>query len=281
MFGFYREYRVALIKSVGLHVVLFGLLSVSLARSAAFTPPPPQLTIKATVVDERRIQQEIAALEEAEQEVQRTADAQLAEARQQRQQEERRAKAAEDKRRQDRLNEQKRAAAEQRRREETTARAAQELKALKEQRSTEQIKLARLRKEQEEAERARLRAQAEADARVQAQIQADLNVELALEQSRLDAEDAGLLDLYKAMIEQKVRRNWNRPPSAGAGVECTVNISQIPGGEVIDVRIAECNADEATRHSIVAAVFKASPLPEPPDPNLFERNIIFIFKPES
>ena len=104
---------------------------------------------------------------------------------------------------------------------------------------------------------------------------------MALEQSRLDAEEAGLLDLYKAMIAQKVRRNWIRPPSAGAGVECTVNISQIPGGEVIDVRIAECNADEATRRSIEAAVFKASPLPEPPDPNLFERNIIFIFKPEN
>ena len=281
MFGFYREYQGALIKSVGLHLVLFGLLSLSLARSAVFTPPPPQITIKATVVDERRIQQEIAALEEAEQEVQRKADAQLAEARQQRKQEERRAKAAEDKRRQDRLNEQKRVAADQRRREDTTAKAARELKVLKEQRSREQIMLARLRKEQEEAERARRRAQAEADARIQAQIEAELNAELALEQSRLDAEDAGLLDLYKAMIAQKVKRNWFRPPSAGAGVECTVKISQIPGGVVIDVHIAECNADEATRLSIVAAVFKASPLPEPPDPNLFERNIIFNFKPEN
>ena len=271
MFGFYREYLGALIKSVGLHLVLFSLLGVSLARSAAFTPPRPQLTIKATVVDERRILQEIAALEEAEQEVQRTADAQLAEARRQRQQEERRAKAAEDKRRQDRLNEQKRAAADQRRREETAARAARELKALKEQRSTEQIVLARLRKEQEEAEQAR----------IQARIRADLDAELALEQSRLDAEEAGLLALYKAMIEQRVRRNWIRPLSARAGVECTVNISQMPGGEVIDVSIAECNADEATRLSIVAAVIKASPLPEPRDPNLFERNIIIIFKPEN
>ncbi|MCH9026566.1 MAG: cell envelope integrity protein TolA [Proteobacteria bacterium] len=281
MFGFYREYRGALIKSVVLHLVMFGLLGVSLARSAAFTPPPPQITIKATVVDERRIQQEIAALEEAEQEVQRAADAKLAEARRQRQQEERRAKAAVDKRRQDRLNEQKRAAADQRRRDETEARAARELKALQEQRSVEQIRLARLRQEQEQAEEARRRAQADTEARLQAQIEADLKAELALEQSRLNAEEAGLLDLYKAMIEQKVRRNWIRPPSARAGVECTVNISQIPGGEVISVRIAECNADEATRRSIEAAVFKASPLPEPPDPNLFERNIIFIFKPEN
>ena len=155
------------------------------------------------------------------------------------------------------------------------------MKALQEQRSTEQIRLARLRKEQEEAEEARRRAQADTEARLQAQIEADLKAELALEQSRLNAEEAGLLDLYKAMIEQKVRRNWIRPPSAKAGVECTVNISQIPGGQVIDVRIAECNADEATRLSIEAAVFKASPLPEPPDPNLFERNIIFIFKPEN
>ncbi|MCZ6499525.1 MAG: cell envelope integrity protein TolA [Gammaproteobacteria bacterium] len=281
MFGFYREYRGALIKSVGLHLVLFGLLSLSLARGAAFTPPPPQITIKATVVDEQRIQQEIAALEEAEQEVQRQADAKLEEARRQRQQEERRTKAAEDKRRQDLLSEQKRAAADKRRRDEAEARSARELKVLEEKRSAEQIRLARIREEQEEAEKARQRAQAETDARIQAQIETDLQAELDLEQSRLNAEEAGLLDLYKAMIEQKVRRNWIRPPSAGAGVECTVNISQIPGGEVIDVRIAECNADEVTRRSIEAAVFKASPLPEPPDPNLFERNIIFNFKPEN
>ncbi len=281
MFGFYREYRGALIKSVVLHLVLFGLLSVSLARGAGFTPPPPQITIKATVVDERRIQQEIAALEEAEQEAQRNADAQLAKARQQRLQEERRAKAADDKRRQDRLNEQKRVAVDKRRRDEAEAKSARQLKDLEEQRSAEQIRLARLRVEQEVAEEARRRAQADTDARIQAQIQADLNAELELEQARLNAEEAGLLDLYKAMIKQKVRRNWIRPPGAAAGVECTVNISQIPGGEVINVRIAECNADEATRRSIEAAVFKASPLPEPPDPNLFERNIIFIFKPEN
>ena len=281
MFGFYREYRGALIKSSVLHLILFGLLSVSLARSAVFKPPPPQIRIQATVVDEARIQQEIAALEEAEQEVQRAADTKLEKARRQRQEEERRAKAAEEKRQQGRLNEQKRVAEDKRRREVVEDRAARELKALEEQSSAEQIRLARLRKEQEQAEDARSKAQAEADATVQAQIAADLNAELELEQSRLDAQEAGLLDQYKAMIEQRVRRNWIRPPSAGAGIECTVNISQIPGGEVVDVRIAECNADQATRRSIEAAVFKASPLPEPPDPNLFERNIIFIFKPES
>ncbi len=281
MFGFYREYRSALIKSSVLHLILFGLLSVSLARSAVFKAPPAQIRIQATVVDEARIQQEIALLEEAEQEVQREADANLEKARRQRQEEERRSKAAEDKRRQDRLDEQKRVAADKRRRDVAEDKATRELKALEEQRSAEQLRLARIRKEQEDAEEARRRAQAETNARIQAQIESDLNAELALEQSRLDAQEAGLLDQYKAMIEQKVRRNWIRPPSAGAGVECTVNISQIPGGEVVDVRIAECNADQATRRSIEAAVFKASPLPEPPDPNLFERNIIFIFKPES
>ncbi len=270
MLGFYREYRLLLFKSTLLHVVLFGLLTISLASSAPFTPPRPQIKILATVVDEGRIQQEIAALEEAEQEKQKQADAMLEEAHRKRLAEERRTREAT-----------RKAEADKRQRETVEAKAASELQKLENRRVAEVQRLARLRKEQEEAEDARKRAQADADARIQAQIEAELNAELDLEQTRLNAEKAGLLDQYKAMIEQKVRRNWIRPPSASPGVECTVNINQIPGGEVVDVQVAECNADEATRRSIEAAVHKASPLPEPPDPTLFERKIIIIFRPEN
>jgi len=33
------------------------------------------------------------------------------------------------------------------------------------------------------------------------------------------------------------------------------------------------------RQSIENAVYRASPLPEPPDPALFQRNLTLVFKP--
>jgi colicin import membrane protein len=56
-------------------------------------------------------------------------------------------------------------------------------------------------------------------------------------------------------------------------------VTQVPGGEVVGVKIGECNGDEVVRQSIEAAVYRASPLPEPPDPALFERNLKLEFKP--
>ena len=55
---------------------------------------------------------------------------------------------------------------------------------------------------------------------------------------------------------------------------------QIPGGDVVDVRVVRCNGDATVVQSIKAAVLKASPLPRPPDPSLFEKELIFRFAPE-
>jgi colicin import membrane protein len=46
------------------------------------------------------------------------------------------------------------------------------------------------------------------------------------------------------------------------------------------VTIERCNGDAAVQRSIEAAVYKASPLPEPDNPMLFDRNLRIIFKPE-
>jgi colicin import membrane protein len=100
------------------------------------------------------------------------------------------------------------------------------------------------------------------------------------EERLMAAEQAGLLAQYIAVIRQEVERNWVRPVSAGAGLECVVHVTQIPGGEVIDVRMVQCNGDDAVVRSIVAAVHQSSPLPLPLEPELFERNLRFTFKPE-
>jgi len=84
---------------------------------------------------------------------------------------------------------------------------------------------------------------------------------------------------YAALIEQRVVRNWNKPATARAGIECDVKVAQAPGGTVLSVQIDKCNGDAAVRQSIEAAVYRSSPLPAPPDARLFQRMIVFVFKP--
>ena len=100
------------------------------------------------------------------------------------------------------------------------------------------------------------------------------------ESNRLDPMAANAKAAYMFAIQQKVERNWVRPPTATAGLECVVNVRQLPGGEVVGVTIGQCNGDAAVQLSIEAAVFKASPLPEPENPALFDRNLRITFKPE-
>jgi colicin import membrane protein len=163
------------------------------------------------------------------------------------------------------------AAAEQRRAAEE--KAAQE-KAAKEA-AERQLSEARAAAERQAQER----AQRLADAEEKRDAEADLKRSLAAEQA--DAARAGpALADWQAMIAAKITRAWLRPPTARPGIECMLYVTQVPGGEVTQVRIGECNGDQAVRQSIEAAVYRASPLPPPPDPSLFDRNLKIDFKPD-
>jgi hypothetical protein len=98
--------------------------------------------------------------------------------------------------------------------------------------------------------------------------------EIAAEENRFSALDAGALAIYVAQIKQKIERNWSAPASARAEVKCSARVRQVPGGEVVGVTILNCNGDDAVKRSLEAAIYRSSPLPEPSDPNLFDRNIL-------
>ena len=59
-----------------------------------------------------------------------------------------------------------------------------------------------------------------------------------------------------------------------------MDVTQVPGGTVTNVKIGKCNGDAAVVESIRLAVYKASPLPTPPDPSLFERSLTIEFHPD-
>jgi colicin import membrane protein len=141
------------------------------------------------------------------------------------------------------------------------------------------------RKKAEAAEarrKAEEKAQAEREAKLRAEREADLQRRLAAEEEEgaAAAARAGVMDEYRLMLVQAIERNWIRPPSARAGLECTLYVTQAPGGTVVDVKLGACNGDQVVRESITTAVYKSSPLPAPRDPRAFERRLEIVFRPK-
>jgi colicin import membrane protein len=122
--------------------------------------------------------------------------------------------------------------------------------------------------------------QREAEAQENAAREADLRRSLDQELRQDAARSSGALASWQSQITARIQRAWLKPPSARPGIECVLNVTQVPGGEVTNVKIGSCNGDQAVRESIEAAVYRASPLPPPPDPALFERNLVITFRPD-
>jgi colicin import membrane protein len=276
MAEFLRKNWVYLIGAVLLHVAfagIFGLTLVSIWRK----PLQPTLAIQAVVVDrsvidraarqQQRDRQQERVRQQAEQRKQqerREAEQRVEQERQQEQkqrEEEQQRRLAEEQKQRDRQEAERKAAAETERQQKAEA----------ERKRVADIE----RKQKAEAERRK----AADDARLQKQREDELRSQIEEEEGRAQAENAGLLNQYIAMIEQRIVRNWNRPPSARPGLECRVKVAQTPTGTVLSVQIDQCNGDAAVKQSIEAAVMRASPLPPPPDPRLFERNLVLVFKP--
>ena len=125
---------------------------------------------------------------------------------------------------------------------------------------------------------------AEDDALAQKQKTADNNQrrrqlqdEIANEEKAQDSRLAGLKARYMALMKQKIENNWAVPPSATDDLKCKVEVRQVVGGSVTSANVLSCNGDDAVRQSIVTAVLKASPLPAPPDPSLFDPDLTFDF----
>lgn len=163
---------------------------------------------------------------------------------------------------------------------EEEAEAERQRQALAEKRIQEQE--ARKEAERLEAERRRqeeIERQRRENERLRAQAEAARQAELDAESSRLEAMQADAKAAYVFAIQQRIQSRWVAPPTATAGIECIVNIRQLPGGEVVSVSIGKCNGDAAVRRSIETAVYRASPLPNPRDPSVFEREIVLEFRP--
>jgi colicin import membrane protein len=246
-----------------LHVLTFGGLVVAIDFSRPAYPAVP-LAITATLVTEAELpppppkkepepeppdpEQERLRLEEQK----RQADMQA---------EQERIRLEEDA---DRKRREQEEAERKRRREEEVER----LRAEAERRRLEDLERQRL-------ENQRLRQEAE-----EAEMERRRQSELEDEELRLAALSADDRSRWAYAIQQQITRNFIRPASAPENLECIVDVKQLPGGQVVNVEIGRCNGDAAVRRAIEAAVNKASPLPSPENPSVFERDLTLIFRPE-
>jgi colicin import membrane protein len=261
------KHKGAVVYSVALHVAIVAALTLSVhlpswQREAGLPAP-----IQATIVDQSVLEKREQAVREEQQRQQR---------------EEKQKREAEQKAQRERDETAKRE-------QELKLKQAQELKdkQAREQKARddavkrEQEQKAKQAQEQKDKQAREQKAREDAVKRKQQQqAEDDLQRQLAAEADRQQAERAGLLDQYVRMIQDKIERNWTRPLSARSGLDCMVSVVQAPTGDVLGVVVTSCNGDEAVSRSIEAAVRLASPLPRPPNPNLFERNLNVRFRPE-
>lgn len=270
--------------AIGVHALMLALVVLGTMDWQPFREAQPVgLTIEAVIVDTGEIKKQRDAAREAVEREQRKRDRE-AELEKQRQREQERK--AEEQRKQQELDAQRKREAQdrlqqlrierERKLEEERQRQQRELEQVRQQREAaekqrkleaERLKQLEARKEQERQEQLRGQQQAEAQRRAEAEAR-EFKAGQAATRS----------DNYQAAIQAFVTQNWLRPPTAQAGLRCTLKIVQIPGGEVISAAISgKCNGDEATRRSILAAVERGGSLPYRGFEDVFEREIDFIF----
>ena len=170
--------------------------------------------------------------------------------------------------------------------------AEKEAKEKKVREKKERERKVKEKKQRELKEKQRLEAEkkrkAEDERKRRAEEKADLEravleEERREEEAKKQAERAARLltqrQQYALNIRQKVNDSWLRPASNIDGFSCDVLVRQTMTGDVIDVQLKSCVGDNAFKRSVERAVNRASPLPLPPNPDVFAREIQFTFKP--
>lgn len=100
-------------------------------------------------------------------------------------------------------------------------------------------------------------------------------------QARQAAELARVVDDYKARIEAKIRRFIVLPPDVPPSAQTEFDVVLLPSGEVLAVKIKRSSNHKAYDDAVERAIYKAQPLPLPPDPALFSkfRELSLRFRP--
>lgn len=160
---------------------------------------------------------------------------------------------------------------------------ATELAALKKKKTEALAKAEQERSDKvKEDELNKKKAQAE-----QAQAKKIAAQQAAAQQATLDAQKnaqmAGEVDKYKALIISAISQRWILPENADSTKSSQFRIRLAPNGIVLDVNLTRSSGDPILDRSAQSAIYKASPLPVPSDPTTFNlfRDISLTVRPQN
>jgi len=288
--------HLAIVAAVGVNVYFNdgSLPSLNLGDNS-----PDPTPVQATAISESELDQEVALLLEQEkirkqEEIERQQkldEARLEQQRleQRREQEQKRLAAItkqreEEERRAQELEQQRQAQQEEVQRiEQEREKEEQELAALEQQRQSAAEELEELKRQQEETARQRSEQQkreaeqAETErARQEAEAQADA---IRDRDEQLRSRALSEMAKFTEPIKQKVERNWVRigdDSNSEAGVLVEVD----PSGVVVSAEITRSSGSKQFDRSVLHAIRKASPLPIPKDPEIYDyiRRFNFSFR---
>jgi len=278
----------ALGAAVGIHLLLLLVMFFGVNWTDDAKPLPVTPVVQATVVDQAALDREVKKLKAAEDKKRKQKEAaekkKKAEAKRKADEKKRKAEAkrkAAEKKKQEaakkkRLAEEKKkkaAAEKQRKAEEAKKKAAAEMK----RKAEEAAKQAAVEKKRQAEEAERKKAEAEKKKVEAAARQLELEAQYQAEQDLTEKQ------LIMAAIQQKVDRNWLRPPGTSQNLSCEVRVRLGANGSVLLVSIIKSSGDVGFDRSVESAVNKADPLPMPTSPRLVSqfRDIRFVFKPSS
>lgn len=267
---FKRALILAAMAHVFILVVLLVRVSFASPDKKSLVINPQTSPIEAVAITEKEYQQEITRLNQIEQ---KKREAKLAEERKIRQAQEkaRKEKEAEQQRiaeaKKQKLLEQQRLEAQRKQ-----AEAAEKQKKLA-QAKAEQQKMADAAKAKADAQRAR-EAKAAAE---------KLAAQTAAINAAKQAEALAEIERYSALVRQQIMRYWTVQGGLAQQDATKLFVRVASSGTVLDVKVLASSGNDARDRSAVAAVYKASPLPVPQDPELFRsfRELRLILRPDS
>ena len=269
MLSFLKRHPRAFVLAVIVHIVFALIMGMSLHFTDLTHSSKPQVSvIEAVAVDEKQVAKELKRIKSAEQKQQRQIKREINRAKALRKKEERKLRALKQKQKKVKISEQKH-----------LAKLKQEKQKLEQQRRKEEARLKKTQSDRAKEEKAL--QQLDKDRKEE-----DLKRKLAKEQQRIAEQNnkrQSTIDRYRSMIEAAVRKHWQIPPGARAGMGCELRVRLLPSGEVIRVELVKSSGNSVFDKSVQIAVRQASPLPVPRvETGLFDvfRDLRFPFKLE-
>jgi colicin import membrane protein len=134
--------------------------------------------------------------------------------------------------------------------------------------ASESRQLDRRKAEAEQRRQAEVEARALADARAEA------------EAIRRSAARAQALADYTGRIKGKIRGNLVLPANLKGNPVARFVVTQLPSGEIIEVRMRQSSGNRAYDEAVERAIHKSAPLPKPDDGSVFSRDLVLTFCPD-